>query len=143
MYSVNVKFIFQDWVPQRTEKKLLYEAGLGEKRITFTKSDDHESFIRKLEEAFPKLVACGGIELMRTSYSNKIKLELIRPPTLGYNVMFLAEESNLGQALCYVRPVQIDLDTAPVAVEVSTVWLQHLRLLITRKYRSVMEMCLF
>lgn len=132
--NVFANLYFQDWVPQRYEKRKLYEAGLAEKRITFPKVEDHSSFITKLEEKFPKLAGCGGIELLRTSYTDRIKLELIAPPPMGYNAMHLAEESNLGQALCYIRPIQADLDTSSTGIPVGVIYFFLEQLLMSDRF---------
>lgn len=100
------------------DKQELYDAGLGEKRITFVKNRDQGAFRLKLEEEYPKLVACGGFELLRTSFSNKLQLDVIRPPSSGYSAAFLADTGNLGQALCFIRPVQKNLDLTPENMEV-------------------------
>nr|XP_022311180.1 uncharacterized protein LOC111116475 [Crassostrea virginica] len=44
-----------DTVPSKEEKKLLFEAGLGEKKITFVKNNTPKDFTKKLEENYPKM----------------------------------------------------------------------------------------
>ena len=73
-------------------------------------------FEKTLEEAFPKLKDCGGWELLRTPPGSRIVLENIRIPTGGYTSSYLADESNLGQAVCYIRPIQKDLDMGALSV---------------------------
>ena len=42
---------------------------------------------------------------------------VLKPPTsTGYSVNFLRNESGLGQALAYIRPLQRSLDTSPSEV---------------------------
>ena len=100
-------------MPTNTAKRQLHEADLGEKKIKFTKDDSNVHFLDALRENFPKIVHCGGIELLRSSHSDKTKLDVIWPPATGYTARFMAEISGIGQAVCYVRPVQCDLDTRP------------------------------
>ena len=99
----------QNWVPSREERTKLSSAGLGEKRIVFSdKRGSWEHVKTVLEKEFPKLTALsGGFELLRSNGSRRT-LELIPIPPLGYCVQILKEA--LGQAVCYVRPLQIDLD---------------------------------
>ncbi|XP_078330326.1 uncharacterized protein LOC111102048 isoform X4 [Crassostrea virginica] len=104
-----------DTVPSKEEKKLLFEAGLGEKKITFVKNNIPEDFTKKLEN-YPKMKGCGGYELLRTATSSRIELELIRPGSNGYTSEYLFN-SYLGQATCFIRPIQIDLDISPVGEE--------------------------
>ncbi|CAH3045959.1 unnamed protein product, partial [Porites lobata] len=61
----------------------------------------------KLEEEFPKLKNRGGFEILRSGFSPGKSLVLLRPPaSAGYSVKFLRDESGLGQALAYIRPLQ-------------------------------------
>ena len=101
----------QDWVPTPAGKRTLFQAGLGEKKITFPKNTSPASLKDKLEEYYPQLTKGGGFELLRVSFTNRTALDLIVPPPAGYTSQFLSEESGLGQAICYVRPIQRDLCT--------------------------------
>ncbi|XP_053386140.1 uncharacterized protein LOC128550670 isoform X2 [Mercenaria mercenaria] len=106
-------------VPSRQEKYRLHHAGLGEKRITFVKSTSKNDFENTLEEAYPKLRDCGGFELLRTPPGSRVALESILMPAGGYTSAYLADESALGQAMCYIRPIQKDLDTEKMRTELS------------------------
>ena len=64
---------------------------------------------------------CGGYELLRTATSSIIELELIRPGSNGYTSEYLSN-SYLGQATCFIRPIQIDLDISPVGEEHVRKW---------------------
>ncbi|XP_053406476.1 uncharacterized protein LOC123545143 [Mercenaria mercenaria] len=96
--------------PTREEKQELYDAGLGEKKITFIKDSYPESFKAKLEEVYPNLIGCGGFELLRSNCGSRVSLEVLKMPSTGFTSIYLANESNLGQALCYIRPIQKDLE---------------------------------
>ena len=74
----------------------------------------------KLEQAYPKLVTGGRFEILRSGASTSVRgLCVLKPPaTTGYSVNFLRNESGLGQALAYVRPLQRSLDTSPDVEEV-------------------------
>ena len=74
-----------------------------------------KSLHHDLLEAFPKLRAGGGYELLRTSERNNRTLDVIPPPPSGYTVAYL--KSVAGQAKIYVRPLQKDLDLTPTQGE--------------------------
>ena len=73
-----------------------------------------------LEEEFLKLKNGGGFEILHSGFSPGKSLVLLRPPvSVGYSVKFLRDESGLGQALAYIRPLQRSLDVSLHAKEVS------------------------
>lgn len=80
--------------------------------MTLTKSKDPQYFRETLYEKFPKLRDGGGFELLRSSA--RIALEKICMPANGYNTQFLSDESGLGGAICYIRPIQEHLSLEPV-----------------------------
>ena len=102
-------------VPSRKEKMDLHPAGLGRKKIVFGCKDNAVAVQAKLEEEFPKLKAGGGFEILRSGGSRA--LVTINPHMVsGYSVRFLRDESGLGQALAYIRPLQKDLNMSPLEV---------------------------
>ncbi|XP_060078762.1 uncharacterized protein LOC132558238 [Ylistrum balloti] len=100
----------QETVPTREEKHKLYKLGFGEKKITFQKNDDPLLFKQRIEESFPALEKCGEYELLQSTVGSRVFLEKLQIPKNGYNANFFANESNLGQAVCYIRPIQKDLE---------------------------------
>ena len=102
----------QNCVPTRMEKLKLQRAGLGRKRISFHKDANAISVKAKLEEVYPRLVAGGGFEILRSGMSPKDMHLLTPPANSGYSVQFLRDVSGLGQAIAYIRPVQADLDSS-------------------------------
>ena len=78
-------------------KRNLHEAGLGERKIQFRKDDSNVNFLEALQEQFPKIVHCGGIELLRSSHSGKTKVDIIWPPANGYTARFMSDISGIGQ----------------------------------------------
>lgn len=85
-------------------KRILIEAGLGEKRLVLAKNKDAENLRDALLEHYPKLKDAGGYELMRSS--SRTLLETIPIPSYGYTTHYLSDESGLGSAICYIRPLQ-------------------------------------
>lgn len=106
----------QNRVPSRAEKFELQAGSLGRRKICFHSKAKFTEFCQKLEEEFPKLKSAGGFVLLRTGQQGSNGcLVTITPPSSGYSVAFLRDCSGLGQATAYIRPLQRDLDTTPVA----------------------------
>ena len=93
-------------------------AGLSPKKIVFGCKDNAEQVKEKLEQAYPKLDKGGGFEILRSGNSTSVRglCVLKAPRSTGYSVHFLRNESGLGQALAYIRPLQRSLDTSPSEV---------------------------
>ena len=98
--------------PTRERKDILQRAGLGRSKIKFDANTNAIDFKEKLEEVFPKLILGRGFELLRRGPSGN-GLVLIRQPASGYSVKYLRESSGIGQALLYIRPLQMNLDMSP------------------------------
>lgn len=133
-YSMSLIFclcLFQEYPPSSNENRLHYNAGLGQRRITFVRDREATNFTEKLEEEYPKMANIGGFELLRTAGSRSAPLEVITPPQSGYNVDHLAN-GYLGQAICYIRPIQTTLSTE--TEEVSTLILISVNNIFTRVY---------
>ena len=101
--------------PGPMERGHLMQAGLGAKTLSFMQSTDADDLHYDLLEAFPKLRAGGGYELLRASERNTRSLDVIPPPPSGYTVAYL--KSVAGQAKIYIRPLQKDLDLTPTLGE--------------------------
>lgn len=108
----------QEATPSRAQKEELQRAGLGRSKIRFDGNATPRAFKEKLEEVFPKLVDGGGFELFRRGSSANELVE-IHPPPSGYSVPFLRDSSGIGQALIFVRPLQMNLDVSPGKVDVT------------------------
>ena len=79
--------------------------GWGEKKFVFSSKGTFVDVKEKLESVYPKLKDAGGFELLRTGSPNA-KLFLINP------LPFLWDNAGHGEALAYIRPLQMDLDTS-------------------------------
>ena len=104
-------YFLQETIPDKVLKKRLNEAGLGERKVTFPKNADPKCLRDSLLKTFPKLEFAGGFDLMRST--SRVCLEVIHPPNCGYTTQFLSEESCIGQAIIYIRPLQKELDMTP------------------------------
>lgn len=103
-------FLFQETAPTREEKQKLFEGGFGERKVTFPKNDSRSSFKQVLETKFPGSKNCGGYELLRSMVGSRVSLEKLKMPKNGFTTSYLAAESNLGQACCYISPIQRDVE---------------------------------
>ena len=96
---------------QNAFTKPLQNPGLGQKKVVFSSKGSFVDAKEKLESVYPKLKDAGGFELLRMGSPNA-KLFLINPPAGGYSVPFLRDTVGLGQALAYIWPLQMYLDTS-------------------------------
>ena len=113
----------QAFAPNQRLRLELHEAGLGRKKVVFNSSGDAKHMKDRLEESFPKLKECGGFEILRPQ-GRIDPLKTIAPPRSGYSVPFLRDQSSLGTAIAYIRPIQKDLDLSlitPVDTQVSVI----------------------
>ena len=101
--------------PNRNEKEVLQDAGLGRKKLCFDKKGDALHVKQSLEAAYPKLLHGGGFEILRSGSGPSQPLKLVLAPSSGYSVSYLRDFSGLGQALAYLRPIQRSLDTSPTS----------------------------
>jgi len=85
----------------------------------------------KLEETFPKLCGGGFDILWRGPTAND--LTLIRPPGSGYSVPFLPDSAGLGQAIAFIRPLQVNLNID--RVEIGEEYGGELYFLIDKNYK--------
>ncbi|KAJ7319462.1 hypothetical protein OS493_036105 [Desmophyllum pertusum] len=108
----------EDKTPDRQRLYELSAAGLGKAKIVFpNKKASHEEVERFLHEKFPKLKSAGGFEVLRGSGGGggQRSLSLLAPSREGYSIPHLKER--LGQAIAFIRPLQVDLDETPVTTE--------------------------
>ena len=96
-------------MPNRSEKIILQNSGLGRKKVVFNCKASAYDVKRVLQEVYPKLSEGGSFELLRSGHPST-SLVLITPPATGYSVSFLRDSAGLGQALAYIRPLQKDID---------------------------------
>ena len=80
--------------------------------MVFGNKDGAVEVSKKLEGAYPKLKAGGRFEVLRCGIGSS--LAFVPPPATGYSVPYLRDQAGLGQALAYLRPLQMELDLSPV-----------------------------
>ena len=101
--------------PNVKMKEKLHQAGLRHTKVCFNWKASAVDVKTKLEEVFPKLANSGGFDILRRGQQTS-ELVLINPPKSGYDVPFLRDSGGLGQAVAFIRPIQNNLDMAPVAM---------------------------
>jgi hypothetical protein len=94
----------------------LSKHGLGGKKICFNWKASVAEVKTKLEEVYPKLENGRGFEIMRRGSEQVNDVMIIQPPRSGYSVPFLRDAAGLGQAIAFIRPIQINLDIQAVPV---------------------------
>lgn len=102
-----------DW-----EKDELFQAGLGEKEISFTTLDMNATeFKGLLLESFPRLKDGGGYQLMK-GLPNSRNLEVL---SMAVHTSPNLLKQRVGNSRTYIRPIQKDLDLTPVEDSVDAV----------------------
>ncbi|KAM8887831.1 uncharacterized protein ACB058_013779 isoform 1-T2 [Synchiropus picturatus] len=98
--------------PSRLQKSALVDAGLGEKRLTFSgRESSPYDFLHFIFQHYPRLSEAGGFELLRIAGKTRSRrLTLITCPCQGYNIQHLkSSEAMVGQATIYIRPLHRNL----------------------------------
>ena len=98
-------------VPLReSEKDELFAAGLGEKEIELDLDMDAEEFRNSIFEVYPQLKKGGGYQFLKC-IPNSRRLEPLSGLVMQSPTML---KQRVGSARTYIRPLQRNLDTAPV-----------------------------
>ena len=98
------------YLPDQTKSPYKIVGLAGEKYVSA--KANYSKLEEKLFEVYPKISDGGGFQILRAGPGgHSSSLSVISPPPNGYSVPFLRDESGLGQALAYIRPLQLDLDT--------------------------------
>lgn len=107
--------------PNFEELSTLKDAGLGKKKVMFSKKEgDFEHLKSTLEKEFEKLKSQdGGFELLRAETGGVARpLKVISMPAEGYNIPYL--KSIVGSStLLYIRPMKSDLSCKKVEPKVN------------------------
>lgn len=100
----------EETTPSRDRMEKLIQAGLGRMKLIFPdKNADHNNVTKFLEEKIPKLKRGGGFHVLRAVGGGGGKRQLsILPPG----------KERMGQAVAYIRPLQLDLDESPFLYKV-------------------------
>ena len=90
-----------------SEKEVLVDAGLGEKKVDIPDIDcTAEEFHKILTEAFPKLSGAGGFELLRCVANSR----LLEPLSTSVSSNPKLMKAVIGKSRIYIRPIQKDLN---------------------------------
>lgn len=100
------------------DKDELYQAGLGEKEVSFPCLDmDGTAFKGLLYETFPRLRDGGGFTLLK-GLPNSRNLEVL---SLSVHTSPSLLKQRVGNTRTYIRPIQRDLDLTPLEQPQDTV----------------------
>ena len=83
-------------------------AGLGKKKLVFSKDDNHQQFVEKINKAYPRLVQCGGFTLHRAATGGYGR-PLISLNTQWFHVKLLRRKKVSGHGVIYIKPMQQNL----------------------------------
>ena len=93
------------------DKEELYQAGLGEKELSFDTLDmPQEDFRELLFESFPRLRDGGGFQLLK-GMPNSRSTEVLSVAVHASPSML---KQRVGSSKTYIRPLQRDLDLTPI-----------------------------
>lgn len=106
-----------DMIPDADYRAELQIAGLGEQHITFLACADMHDIFSELSYQFPRLVECGGFELLRASDGGGKQLNVIASPESGYTASYL--RAVVHHAKIFIRPLQKNLSLEPIKDGVS------------------------
>jgi hypothetical protein len=116
-------------VLSREEKRILKEAGLGEKKSIFTDKNGSFNHVKStLEAQFRQLKDVNGVFEILWSGGARRDLEVISMPPIGYNVPYLKD--SIGQAIGYIRRVQVNLAKTPINKVFYCLYIAYIRVYI-------------
>ena len=95
---------------------VLTEARLGKKKLVFSKDDNHQQFVEKLNKACPRLVQCGGFTLHRAATGGYGR-PLISLNTQWFHVKLLRRKKVSGHGVIYIMAMQQNLSLDPMTEE--------------------------
>ena len=95
---------------------VLTEAGLGKKKLVFSKDDNHQQFVEKINKAYPRLVQCGGFTLHRAATGGYGR-PLISLNTQWFHVKLLRRKKVSGHGVIYIMAMQQNLSLDPMTEE--------------------------
>ena len=94
---------------------VLTKPGLGKKKLVFSKDDNHQQLVEKINKAYPHLVQCGRFTLYRAATGG-----YGRPLTslnTQFHIKLLRRRKVSGHGVIYIKPVQQNLSLDHVTEE--------------------------
>ena len=99
--------------PSSDLMNVLTKAGLGKKKLVFSKDDNHQQFVEKINKAYPRLVQCGGFTLQRAA-TGAYGRPLISLDTQWFHVKLLRRKKVSGHGVIYIKTMQQNLSLDPI-----------------------------
>ena len=95
---------------------VLTKAELGKKKLVFSKDDNHQQFVEKINKAYPSLFQYGGFPL-HTAATRGYARPLTSLNTQWFHVKLLRKKRVSGHGVIYINPMQQNLSLDPVTEE--------------------------
>ena len=92
---------------------VLTKAGLGKKKLVFSKDGNHQQFVEKINKVYPRLVQCVGFTLHRAATGGYGRL-LISLDTQWFHVKLLRRKKVSGHGVIYIKSMQQNLSLDPI-----------------------------
>ena len=108
--------IYSSNSPSLDLMNVLTKAGRDQKKLVFSKDDNHQQFVEKINKAYPRLVQCGGFTLHRAATGGYGR-PLISLNTQWFHVKLLRRKKVSGHGVIYIKPMQQNLPLDPITEE--------------------------
>ena len=90
--------------------------GLARKKLVFSKDDNQQQFVEKINKAYPRVAQCGGFTLQRAA-TGGCGRPLTSLNTQWFHVKLLRRKKVSGHGVIYIKPMQHNLSLDPIAEE--------------------------
>ena len=108
--------IYSSNSPSLDLMNVLTKAGRDQKKLVFSKDDNHQQFVEKINKAYPRLVQCGGFTLHRAATGGYGR-PLISLNTQWFHVKLLRRKKASGHGVIYIMAMQQNLSLDPMTEE--------------------------
>ena len=92
------------------------KAGLGKKKLVFSKDDHYQQCVEKINKAYPRFAQCGGFTLHRAA-TGSYGRPLISLNTQWFHVKLLRRRKVSGHGVIYIKPMQQNMSSDPITEE--------------------------
>ena len=89
---------------------------LARKKLVFSKDDNQQQFVEKINKAYPRVAQCGGFTLQRAA-TGGCGRPLTSLNTQWFHVKLLRRKKVSGHGVIYIKPMQHNLSLDPIAEE--------------------------
>ena len=100
--------IYSSNSPSLDLMNVLTKAGRDQKKLVFSKDDNHQQFVEKINKAYPRLLQYGGFTLQGAATGGYGR-PLISLNTQWFHVKLLRRKKVSGHGVIYIKPMQQNL----------------------------------